>query len=733
MINLLKECGKGWLGPMWRGELSGEPVRVMELPGVSFSLRLDLSRRQVVSSDLSSPFLLQSHGIMQIEGRAHWVGEWVDGISLSSLLAKNKSREEVVIAALGAQLIEALAAIHQQGIVHGDLGPEQIHVEKDGTIRFDGFGRHPSPAASPRTTSKNYISIEGGSSIPGDFYSIGVMLSELLLGRSLSLEKKTDLGHQNERRALINELTNKYSSSLSSLLSNILDESPADRPGAGIVYQGFIDICGGNHQEILQEFINSEKALEPEILELESKQTVAMETVGNPNFSFDTDSQEEQIKGVDTYFGTAEDLFETPEMPEPPPLRVASPPKPPVPAPPPPPISAPVEESPAFSIELDASSHEDFPSFEPEESLDPVSSFFGAEDELSQESKEESAPANLDSFVEESPSVVSALDELPSPPQQELEETPDPGASFFTYEEPADFDEGPMETVEIETTAGWRKPALMVFGVTAALLLLWVVVKTFGGVNETPESEEAQVRSLRPTLDEADNGAKAGQEQPTGPAEEAATASENEGDSVDAQAAPEDGGEAAVETVSSETVASNSATEKPSPPAAEVKKQALQQKKQEVKKISEKQSKKEKKKQVQAKKKEAKKPTPAVSKPELTTLPKSTSKKPPVKLNWGETDWGAPTTGSAKSATAENNEEKTPKVSEKGSIKVKGKGIITLTKGGKRFNPGKLPTGLYKVSYQYPGGTRKQLGYIKLKGGQVRTVRCNDDTQTCRL
>jgi eukaryotic-like serine/threonine-protein kinase len=144
--------------------------------------------------------------------------EWVDGFDLARLLTPgmlNRVRDrvsakrwasinEVVVTAGPVQprlkpgiavavvrdCLAALAALHREGIVHGDIKPSNIMLKKTGNAKIVDLGSAVDLALTPhrRTCTPAYTApelLEGGQSAPpSDLASLGYVLIEMLAGVS---------------------------------------------------------------------------------------------------------------------------------------------------------------------------------------------------------------------------------------------------------------------------------------------------------------------------------------------------------------------------------------------------------------------------------------------------------------------------------------------------------------------------------------------------------------------
>lgn len=106
----------------------------------------------------------------------------VKGLQMLEHICKVDSTEGT-IKKLSLQMIYALQYLQSQQIVHGDIKPENVLVESDGTVRIIDFGRSlPDPEFSAPEVHKSEISH------PSDAWSFGALLYVSISGVSPFLD-----------------------------------------------------------------------------------------------------------------------------------------------------------------------------------------------------------------------------------------------------------------------------------------------------------------------------------------------------------------------------------------------------------------------------------------------------------------------------------------------------------------------------------------------------------------
>lgn len=174
------------------------------------------------------------------------VMDYLDGGSLRGVLRDRGALAPALAAGLALRVLEALAHAHAQGVVHRDVKPDNVLLASGwercapGDVRLSDFGVARLVGDGARTASgvlgtPAYMSpelIEHGSCGPeGDVYGAGVLLYELLAGRTPFEGAGTDftVAHRHLTQA---PPPLDVGEGLWGLLETLLAKDPLRRPGA---------------------------------------------------------------------------------------------------------------------------------------------------------------------------------------------------------------------------------------------------------------------------------------------------------------------------------------------------------------------------------------------------------------------------------------------------------------------------------------------------------------------
>ena len=151
-------------------------------------------REAKTAANLNHPNIVQIFD-WGIEEEPYFVMEYIEGNTLTSIIAKNRTISLNDILFIGAQVSSGLHAAHQKGLVHRDIKPGNIMITPDGKVKVTDFGivsLQNEESDITKTGSilgtASYISPEQAQgkpvSIESDLYSLGTVLYELITGKA---------------------------------------------------------------------------------------------------------------------------------------------------------------------------------------------------------------------------------------------------------------------------------------------------------------------------------------------------------------------------------------------------------------------------------------------------------------------------------------------------------------------------------------------------------------------
>jgi eukaryotic-like serine/threonine-protein kinase len=160
---LLERVGAGGMGEVWRAadlEL-GRDVAIKCLHQWGDWRDLEASRQQLrheakAMAQLDNPHIVKVHDIFDHDGAPCLTMEYVRGRNLRDVLdapdtpnmpdspdvpdPSGGSLPPQRVAEIGAQIADALRAVHEKDIVHGDVKPGNVLIDEHGTAKLTDFG-----------------------------------------------------------------------------------------------------------------------------------------------------------------------------------------------------------------------------------------------------------------------------------------------------------------------------------------------------------------------------------------------------------------------------------------------------------------------------------------------------------------------------------------------------------------------------------------------------------------
>ncbi len=247
---LQAELGRGGMGIVYRafdGALA-RPVAIKMIHGAGFE-DADAAERFIrearVAARLRHPGLVAIHDVGSHAGQPYIAMDFVDGESLDALLSRGAISRDDFVRVMG-DVAEAIAVAHEAGIVHRDVKPGNILVDRqDGRGRLTDFGLARDTTRTRGITltgevvgTPAYMAPEqalGTSDVPTpsmDVWAIGAVLWRGLAGRppfegvnALAVLNQVVSGIERRPR----EVDPTVPEELDAIAMHCLEREPADR------------------------------------------------------------------------------------------------------------------------------------------------------------------------------------------------------------------------------------------------------------------------------------------------------------------------------------------------------------------------------------------------------------------------------------------------------------------------------------------------------------------------
>ncbi|WP_329298818.1 protein kinase [Streptomyces sp. NBC_00659] len=247
---LLSPLGEGGMGTVWRArdEVLQREVAVKEVRAPAGLLESEIERMYArlereawAAARISHRNVVTVYDVAMEDGRPWIVMELVRGIALSDLLDAEGPLDPQRAAHIGAEVLAALRAAHEAGVLHRDVKPGNVLMANDGRVVLTDFGIATVEGSSALTMtgevigSPEFLAPERAlGRTPGpesDLWSLGVLLYAAVEGNS-PFRQPTPLS---TLRAIVDEPLppTRRAGPLAPVIEGLLAKDPAERTSAG--------------------------------------------------------------------------------------------------------------------------------------------------------------------------------------------------------------------------------------------------------------------------------------------------------------------------------------------------------------------------------------------------------------------------------------------------------------------------------------------------------------------
>ena len=238
--------GRGGMGTVYRARdeaLGGKPVALKLIAGDVSNNPAELKRLRdevLLAQKVTHPAVCRTYDLEEIDGLWLIKMEVVDGESLAHRMRAGRLAIDEV-RRIAYEIMRGLAAAHRQGVIHRDLKPQNVMIERDtNRIVLMDFGiAHDTSSRVSRTSRASMVDILGtpeymapeqarGDAVDAraDLYALGCVVYEMLTGGVPYPARGPTLDRPPDPRIARPE-TPRW---LASAVRRLLEKDPARRP-----------------------------------------------------------------------------------------------------------------------------------------------------------------------------------------------------------------------------------------------------------------------------------------------------------------------------------------------------------------------------------------------------------------------------------------------------------------------------------------------------------------------
>ncbi len=251
---IIKKVGRGGMGSVYLAqdtELDIEVALKIIHPEFATNPRFvkQFKKEILLAREITHENIVRIHDFGEVNGIKFISMQYIEGKNLEQIISKGGAIQVDHVLDYSRQICLGLQAAHRKGIIHLDLKPHNILVDKEGQVFIVDFGlaksleRGQAPLTGKIIATPEYISPEQakGEAVDKrtDIYSLGCIMYEMATGTTL-FSAETVVGyiqkHIHDAPPMASEKNPKISRYLDKMILKCLEKKPAHR------YQEVIEI-----------------------------------------------------------------------------------------------------------------------------------------------------------------------------------------------------------------------------------------------------------------------------------------------------------------------------------------------------------------------------------------------------------------------------------------------------------------------------------------------------------
>jgi len=243
---IVASLGKGGFGSVWKGiDKKGTPVAIKVLnPQVLDNPKVvkKFFHEAMILAKLDHPGITRLLEFFPDGNNYAIVMEYVEGVELKKILQQQNQLPFDIAMKIAKQVLDAFQYAMQNGILHRDIKPGNIMIDKHGNAKIMDFGIAKMSSTASHDTAASMLSVHYTAperfdqsrkvDARSDIYSLGLVLYEMFAGRRPFSAMETSqvmFSHLNEIPDSPSKFVHSLPPTVSGAILKALEKDPEDR------------------------------------------------------------------------------------------------------------------------------------------------------------------------------------------------------------------------------------------------------------------------------------------------------------------------------------------------------------------------------------------------------------------------------------------------------------------------------------------------------------------------